>query len=85
MTYNVTWHEKAVEDLRGVDKKTAKGIVERVKSYLSQNPLSPRQTFEGDLQRALPVSVWRLPNHLRHRSQRKNDSHPEGGEKKRSL
>jgi mRNA interferase RelE/StbE len=47
LTYNVTWHEKAVEDLRGVDKKTARGIVERVKRYLSQNPLSLGKPLKG--------------------------------------
>ena len=47
LTYNVLWHEKAVGDLRGVDKKNAKGIVERVKSYLSQNPLSLGKPLKG--------------------------------------
>ena len=47
MTYNVIWHERAVDDLRGVDKKTAKGILERVKSYLSQNPLSLGKPLKG--------------------------------------
>ena len=47
MTYNVKWHERAVEDLRGIDKKTAKGMIERVKSYLSQNPLSLGKPLKG--------------------------------------
>lgn len=40
MAYQVRWHEKAVEDLRGVDKKSAKGQVDRVREYLPQDPLS---------------------------------------------
>ena len=47
MTYNVKWHERAVEDLMGVDKKTAKGIVERMKIHLSQNPLSLGKPLKG--------------------------------------
>jgi mRNA interferase RelE/StbE len=47
LTYNVKWHERAVEDMRGVDKKTPKGIVGRVKSYLSQNPLSLGKPLKG--------------------------------------
>ena len=47
LTYDVKWHEKAVEDLRSVDKKTARGIVERVKSYLSRNPLSLGKPLKG--------------------------------------
>jgi len=40
LAYQVRWHEKAVEDLRGVDKKSAKGQVDRVREYLPQDPLS---------------------------------------------
>ena len=40
MAYQVKWHEKAVEDLRDVDKKTAKGLIERIKEYLPQDPIS---------------------------------------------
>ena len=47
LTYNVKWHEKAVEDLRGVDRKAAKGIVERVKNYLSQNARSLGKPLKG--------------------------------------
>ena len=39
MAYQVKWHEKAVEDLKDVDKKSAKGLVERVKEYLPQDPI----------------------------------------------
>jgi mRNA interferase RelE/StbE len=39
LVYQVKWHEKAVKDLKDVDKKSAKGLVERVKEYLPQEPL----------------------------------------------
>jgi mRNA interferase RelE/StbE len=32
--------QKVVEDLRDVDKKSATGLIDRVKKYLPQNPIS---------------------------------------------
>jgi mRNA interferase RelE/StbE len=40
LAYSVKWQEKAIEDLKNLDKQTAKGIFERVKTYLSQDPIS---------------------------------------------
>ncbi len=85
MTYNVLWHEKAVEDLRGVDKKTAKGIVERVKSYLSQNPLSLGKPLKGIFKGLYRYRFGDYRIILRHRLQRKDNPHPQGGGKKRNL
>lgn len=48
MAYQVKWHEKAVEDLRDVDKKSAKGLIERVKEYLPQDPISLGKPLSGD-------------------------------------
>ena len=39
--------EKAVEDLKGVEKKSAKGLIERVKNYLSQDPISLGKPLKG--------------------------------------
>lgn len=47
LTYKVKWHEKAVEDLKGVDKKSAKGIVEKVKTYLPQDPIALGKPLKG--------------------------------------
>jgi mRNA interferase RelE/StbE len=51
LTYNVKWHEKAVEDFKQIDKKSAKGILERIKTYLPQDPISLgkplRDIFKG--------------------------------------
>mgnify|MGYP001337948192 CR=1 FL=1 len=47
MAYNVKWQEKAIEDLKNLDKQTAKGIIERVKTYLSQDPISPGKPLKG--------------------------------------
>jgi mRNA interferase RelE/StbE len=47
LAYNVKWQEKAIEDLRNLDKQTAKGIIERVKTYLSQDPISLGKPLKG--------------------------------------
>lgn len=47
MSYSVKWHEKAVEDLKGVDKKSAKGLLERLKNYLPEDPLSLGKPLKG--------------------------------------
>ena len=48
MAYQVKWHERAVEDLKDVDKKGAKGLIERVKEYLPQDPISLGKPLHGE-------------------------------------
>jgi len=49
--YEIIWQEKVLKDLELIDKKDAARIVERVKTYLVQNPAglgTPlRGTFKG--------------------------------------
>lgn len=40
MSYKVTWHEDALEDLRGLDRSRTREIVEKVDEYLSKDPLA---------------------------------------------
>ena len=47
MAYNVKWQEKAIEDLKNLDKQNAKAIMERVKIYLSQDPISMGKPLKG--------------------------------------
>jgi mRNA interferase RelE/StbE len=47
LAYQVKWHEKAIEDLRDVDKKSAKGLIERLKTYLPQDPISLGKPLKG--------------------------------------
>ena len=47
MAYNVKWQEKAIEDLKQVDKKSAKSIIERVKIYLPEDPISLGKPLKG--------------------------------------
>jgi mRNA interferase RelE/StbE len=36
--YSVVWHEKALDDLKAVDRLTAGKIVDRVKAHLPEDP-----------------------------------------------
>ena len=47
LAYQVKWHEKAIEDLKDVDNKSAKGLVERLKTYLPQDPISLGKPLKG--------------------------------------
>jgi len=47
LAYNVKWQEKAIEDLKDLDKQNAKAIMERVKIYLSQDPISLGKPLKG--------------------------------------
>ena len=47
MGYNIEWHEKAIEDLMGIDKRMVVRIMERAKSYLSQDPISLGKPLRG--------------------------------------
>ena len=47
MIYKVRWHEDALEDLKNLDKKTQKKIIQRVKEYLPQNPVSLGKPLKG--------------------------------------
>ena len=41
------WHEQAVEDIKSVDKKSAKGLIERLKTYLPQDPIFLGKPLKG--------------------------------------
>ncbi len=47
MSYKVTWHEQAVEDLRRIDKDKAREIVGKVDDYLSEDPLALGKPLKG--------------------------------------
>lgn len=47
MGYDIEWHEKAIEDLMGIDKGMAVRIMERAKSYLPQDPISLGKPLKG--------------------------------------
>lgn len=47
MGYEVIWHEKVLRDLEVIDKKDAARIVEKVKTYLVQDPAGPGTPLKG--------------------------------------
>ena len=49
MAYDVIWHEGSVEDLKRLDSKTAKKIIVKVKSYLTQDPIKLGTHLKGSL------------------------------------
>ncbi len=50
MIYKAAWHEKAVADLKSLDRETAGKIVERIKSLLVQQPDKLGKPLKGVLQ-----------------------------------
>ena len=50
MGYEVIWHEKVLRDLEAIDRRDAVRIVDRVKTYLVQNPASLGAPLKGSLQ-----------------------------------
>ena len=49
MAYDVIWHEGSVEDLKKLDSKTAKKIINKVKNYLTQDPIKLGIHLKGSL------------------------------------
>ena len=47
MIYNLRWHEKALDDLQGLDRGTQKKIVTRLKDYLSKEPAGLGKPLKG--------------------------------------
>lgn len=47
MKYRVVWDEKALEDLRQLDAKTATKIIVRVRDYLTENPIGLGKALAG--------------------------------------
>ncbi len=48
MAYRAVWHEEALKDLRELDKARQKAIVEKVKTYLLNDPLHVGKPLTGD-------------------------------------
>lgn len=47
MSYKVTWHEDAMEDLKRLEKTRAREIVEKVDEHLSKEPLALGKPLKG--------------------------------------
>lgn len=49
MAYKAIWHEETLEDLKKLDRTTAKKIVAKVKNYLIQDPVKLGTPLKGNL------------------------------------
>jgi len=49
LAYDVIWHEDSVKDLKKLDRKTAKKIINKVKNYLTQTPIELGTQLKGSL------------------------------------
>lgn len=49
MAYNVVWHERALSDLRSLERTMSRKIIERVKTHLSQKPEKFGKPLKGVL------------------------------------
>jgi mRNA interferase RelE/StbE len=47
LAYSIQWHEGAVNDLKKIDRQTQKKIIDRVKDYLSKDPLGLGKPLQG--------------------------------------
>jgi len=49
LAYKAIWHEETLEDLKKLDRTTAKKIVAKVKNYLIQDPVKLGTPLKGNL------------------------------------
>ena len=47
MTYNLKWHENAIDDLRILERKTRKKIITRLKEHLTEDPANLEKPLRG--------------------------------------
>lgn len=47
MSYKVTWHEDALEDLKRLDRSRAREVVDKVNDHLSKDPLALGKPLSG--------------------------------------
>jgi mRNA interferase RelE/StbE len=47
LTYNVQWHEEAIEDLKKIDRKKQRKIINRVEGYLSKDSFGLGNLLKG--------------------------------------
>jgi mRNA interferase RelE/StbE len=47
LTYNIRWHEEAINVLKKIDRQTQKKIIARIKEYLSKDPSTLGKPLQG--------------------------------------
>ncbi len=49
-SFEIRWHEKAVKDLKRLDKKTSRRIIDKVKNHLIKKPIKLSKSLKGRFQ-----------------------------------
>jgi len=49
-SFEIRWHEKAVKDLKKLDKETSRRIIDKVKNHLSKKPIKLSKPLKGRFQ-----------------------------------
>ncbi len=49
MTYKITWHKAALEDLKRLDKPIRQKIFHKIETYLAEDPASIGKPLKGTL------------------------------------
>ncbi|HHF42548.1 MAG TPA: type II toxin-antitoxin system RelE/ParE family toxin [Candidatus Aminicenantes bacterium] len=49
MAFEIIWHEKALGDLKALEKQISRKIIERIKNYLAVNPQKLGKPLKGIL------------------------------------
>jgi len=47
LDYEALWHEKALRDLKDIDKEKAKQIIDKIKTYLVKDPVAKGMPLKG--------------------------------------
>lgn len=47
MGFDIIWHEKITDDLKGISRDTARKIIGRIKDYLATSPISLGKPLKG--------------------------------------
>jgi mRNA interferase RelE/StbE len=50
LAYKVEWHEDVLKDMEKLDKETAKKIIERIKTYLINEPIKLGKALSGQFE-----------------------------------
>ena len=50
MAYKALWHEKALDDLKALDRQTAQKIIARIKEHLARSPENFGKSLKGVLE-----------------------------------
>jgi len=63
-SFEIRWHEKAVKDLKKLDKEISRRIIDKVKNQLIIKPVKFSKFLKGRFQGLFRYRVGGLPGHF---------------------